>query len=115
MRMYDVKIMVEKDFYRVTTQDIEVLEDAIARLLEAVEDVENKRQQCSQDFIQNANEQEQEFGTIPDDYENTIDAYESLEDGLDEVFNHIRHARDIVTDTLPRYTHRRKKREVANG
>jgi len=91
---------------RVTTHDIEVLEDAIARLLEAVEDVENKRQQCSRDFIQNANEQEQEFGNRPDYYENTSDAYESLEDGLDEVSNHIRHAQDLVTDTLPKHTKR---------
>ena len=95
--------------HRVTTQDIEVLEDAVARLLETVEDVENKRKQCSRNFIQNSNEQEQEFGNIPDHYENTTDAYESLEEGLDEVFKHIRHAQDIVTDILPCYTNRLAK------
>ena len=91
--------------HRVTTQDIEVLEDAIARLLDVIGDVEIKRQQCFLDFIQNVNEQKQEFGIRPTHYENIKDAYESLEEGLDEVFTHIRHAQDIVTDTLPRCTY----------
>jgi len=86
---------------KVTTKDIEVLEDAIARLLEAVEDVQKQRDECSNDFIQNAQEQEREFGNQPRYHQEIEDTYESLEEGLDEVYNHIRHAQDIVTDTLP--------------
>ena len=86
---------------KVTTKDIEVLEDAIARLLEAVEDVQKQRDECSNDFIQNAQEQEREFGNKPRYHQEIEDTYESLEDGLDEVFSLIRHAQDIVTDTLP--------------
>ena len=86
---------------KVTTKAIEVLEDAIARLLETVEGVQKQRDECSNDFIQNAQEQEREFGNKPRYHQEIEDTYESLEEGLDEVYNHIRHAQDIVTDTLP--------------
>ena len=84
------------------SRDVETFEEQLAALLEKLEDLDNWRGECLQDLTQNASEQEQEFGTKPRLYGETVARYEVFEEHLDEAITHIKHAYDIFCDDLPR-------------
>jgi len=91
-------------------RDIEALEESLADMLDKLEELEAKRDECLRSFTQNASEQEQEFGNKPMLYETTIQRYESFEEDLDEVINNVRQAYNILADRLPHRLHEISKR-----
>lgn len=87
-----------------TTVTQEVLEDAIAKLLEAFEDIASRRLEYKQEYLEGMHEQFGECLVLPYesvDEDGDPDYNDDLEDTLDDIINAIRQAQDLITDTLP--------------
>ena len=96
--------MSGNQFVAVTQDDAEVLEDAIAKLLEAVEDIASRRLEYKQEYLKGMHEQFGECLVLPYesiDEDGDPDYNDDLADELENVIDAIRQAQDLITDTLP--------------
>ena len=96
--------MSGNQFVAVTPDDAEVLEDAIAKLLEAVEDIASRRLEYKQEYLKGMHEQFGECLVLPYesiDEDGDPDYNDDLADELENVIDAIRQAQDLITDTLP--------------
>jgi len=82
------------------TEECQELEETIASVLERADDLMSRHDEIVGAYIQNAGEQEQEFGSKPAHYDNMVALFERIEEELTDATNDIRHAYDIFTDRL---------------
>jgi len=93
---------------RIQARDIEKIEEELHEIVSLMEELDSKRDQLRKDIIQSTSQAlaNAEITEEEDMSEAYIEELDSFEEELDDATKHIRHALDIVSDTLPEYQRR---------